>query len=215
MLFIQYHVDCTLHFRCKKFNFTATQEHHVQLSDNSNPLVELIKDVIPVLNGRDSQNNVAYLGPNRTRIHRYLVILYIAKFVPSFTLWGKNFDNSTFFTLYSLGNVAKAFKNPIHYDRSRVAVNIYRKAEEKGLVEIKKVNGATYITTTTKGDALCMNVLKDFITLARIHGESPSDDRFISKGGSSLLNYKASQYFKALVQRIDELNNQFEEEIDY
>ncbi len=53
--------------------------------------MEIITDIIPVLNGRDSRNNVAYLGPNRTKIHRYLVTLYIAnsfrlilKFVPSY-----------------------------------------------------------------------------------------------------------------------------------
>jgi hypothetical protein len=190
------------------------QEHSARLADKSNPLMEIITDIIPVLNGRDSGNNVAYLGPNRTKIHRYLVTLYIAKFVPSFTLWGKNFDNSTFFTLYSLGNVAKAFKNPIHYDRTKVAANVYRKAEEKGLVEFKKVNGETYITTTTKGDELCINVLKDFITLARIHGEPSSDDRFTSKGSSLFFDRKASEYSKAILQRINDLNCQFEEEID-
>ena len=53
--------------------------------------MEIITDIIPVLNGRDSRNNVAYLGPNRTKIHRYLVTLYIAnsfrlilKIVPSY-----------------------------------------------------------------------------------------------------------------------------------
>ncbi|MGA6991786.1 MAG: hypothetical protein WBX81_15325 [Nitrososphaeraceae archaeon] len=61
------------------------------MTDKSNPLMEIITDIIPVLNGRDSRNNVAYLGPNRTKIHRYLVTLYIAnsfrlilKFVPSY-----------------------------------------------------------------------------------------------------------------------------------
>jgi hypothetical protein len=190
------------------------QEHFARLADKSNPLMEIIADIIPVLNGRDSGNNVVYLGPNRTKIHRYLLTLYIAKFVPSFTLWGKNFDNSIFFTLYSLGNVAKAFKNPIHYDRTKVAANVYRKAEEKGLVEFKKFNGETYITTTTKGDELCINVLKDFVTLARIHGETSSDDRFTSKGSSLFLSRETSEYFKALLQRINDLNSQFEEEID-
>lgn len=174
--------------------------------------MEIVTDIIPVLNGRDSSNNLAYLGPNRTKIHRYLVILYVAKFVPSFTLWGKNFGNSTFFTLYSLGNVAKAFKIPIHYDRTKVAANIYKKAEENGLVEFKKVRGETYITTTAKGDELCMDVLKDFITLARIHSNSSSDDRFTSKGVNTLfLSREASEYFKSLLQRISQFNSQFGE----
>jgi hypothetical protein len=174
--------------------------------------MEIVTDIIPVLNGRDSSNNIAYLGPNRTKIHRYLVILYIAKFVPSFTLWGKNFGNSTFFTLYSLGNVAKAFKNPIHYDRTKVASNIYKRAEENGLVEFKKVNGETYITTTAKGDDLCVNVLKDFITLARIHSDTSSDERFVSKGVNTMfVSREASEYFKSVLQRISQLNSKFGE----
>lgn len=186
------------------------------MPDKSNPLMEIISDIIPVLNGRDSGNNIAYLGPNRTKIHRYLLTLYIAKFIPSFTLWGKNFGNSTFFTLYSLGNVAKAFKYPIHYDRTKVAANVYRKAEENGLVEFKKVNGETYITTTAKGDELCVNVLKDFVTLARIHSESTSKEGMISKGANiptsnGLLNREAMMYFNMLLQRIDQLNNDFAE----
>jgi hypothetical protein len=174
--------------------------------------MEMVSDIIPVLNGRDSSDNIAYLGPNRTKIHRYLIILYVAKFVPSFTLWGKSFGNSTFFTLYSLSNVAKAFRNPIHYDRTKVASNIYKKAEENGLVEFKKVNGETYITTTSRGDKLCINVLKDFITLARIHSGSPSDNRFVSKGTKTLfLDREASEYFKSLFERINQLNTDFED----
>jgi hypothetical protein len=180
--------------------------------DDLNPLLKIVTDIIPVLNGRDNSDNVVYLGPSRTKIHRYLIILYIAKFVPSFTLWGKNFENSTFFTIYSLGNVAKAFRNPIHYDRTKVAANIYKRAEEKGLVEFKKVDGATYITTNEKGDEFCLDVLKDFITLVTIHSDSSSDDRFTSKGVNTLfLGKQASEYFKSLLQRISQFNNEFGE----
>jgi len=177
-----------------------------QLSDQSNPLIQLVADIIPALNGRD-------LGPNKTKIHRYLIILYIAKFVPTFTVWGKNFGNSTFFTLHSLGNVAKAFRNqPLHYDRTKVAANIYKSAEEKGFVEIKKVNGETYITTTAKGDEICVNFLKDFITLARVSPDSSSDERFTSKGVNTLfLTKQASEYFKSFLQRINQFNNEFGE----
>ena len=65
-------------------------------NDMSNPLIEIVTNIIPVLNGRDSSSNVAYLGQNKTKIHRYLVILHIAKSIHSFTLWGKNFGESTF-----------------------------------------------------------------------------------------------------------------------
>ena len=190
------------------------QEHFGRLKDESNPLVEIINDIIPVLNGRDSSNNIAFLGPNKTIVHRYLVVLYVAKFVPTFTIWGESFGTSTFFTIYSLANVAKAFKRPINFDRTKSATNIYRSAEKKGLVEFKKSVGKTYVTTTPKGDELCLGFLKDFMALARIHRESSSDDRFISKGSSALfLGREASEFYKNLLLRIDELNSGFEEEI--
>jgi hypothetical protein len=71
-------------------------EHNSRLTEGSDPLIEIINDIVPVLNGRDSSNNVAYLGPNKTIIHRYLVVLYVAKFVPTFTIWGENFGKSIF-----------------------------------------------------------------------------------------------------------------------
>jgi hypothetical protein len=99
------------------------------LTESSNALIEVINDIVPVLNGRDSRNNVAYLGPNRIVIHRYLVVLYVAKLVRTFSLWGENFGASTYFSVYSLSNVAKAFKRPINFDRTKTATNIYRKAQ--------------------------------------------------------------------------------------
>lgn len=166
----------------------------------------MVAEIIPILNGRD-------LGATRTKIHRYLIILYLAKFVPAFTEMGKDFGNSTFFTLYSLGNVAKAFKNqPLHYDRTKVAANVYKRAEEKGYIEIKKVGGETYITTTTEGDEMCRNYIKDFITMARLSPTSSSDDRFTSKGVNTFfLAKQTSEYFKLLLHRIDQLNNEFGE----
>jgi hypothetical protein len=113
--------------------------------------------------------------------------------------------------VYSLANVAKAFKRPINFDRMKSATNIYRKAEEKGLVQFKKSDGKTYVTTTPKGDELCLGFLKDFMALARIHGDSSSDGRFVSKGTSALfLGREASEFYKNLVLRIDEFNSDFE-----
>ena len=72
------------------------QEDPGRLTDASNPLVEIINDIIPVLNGRDDRNNVAYLGPKKTIVHRYLVVLYVAKFVPTFTIWGESLGHPFF-----------------------------------------------------------------------------------------------------------------------
>ena len=61
---------------------------------------------------------------------------------------------------------------------------------------------------------MCLNVLKDFMTLARIHGEPSSDNRFIAKGvGALSLGREASEFYKNLVLKIDECNSVFEEEI--
>jgi DNA-binding MarR family transcriptional regulator len=125
---------------------------------------------------------------------------------------GRKFRYLYFFSVHSLSNVARAFKRPINFDRTKAATNIYRKAEEKGLVEFKKSQGRTYVTTTEKGDELCTNFLKDFIAFARIHADSSSDDRFISKGVNPLaLSREASEFYKNLVERVTELNSQFEE----
>jgi len=66
--------------------------------------------LIPVLNGRDSSGNIIYLGPQTTKIHRYLIVVILAKATWMFRLMGKEIDNSIYFTLYSLGKVAESFK---------------------------------------------------------------------------------------------------------
>jgi hypothetical protein len=178
--------------------------------------MEIVNDIVPVLNGRDSRNNVAYLGPNRTVIHRYLVVLYVAKFSPTFSLWGENFGDSIYFSIYSLSNVAKAFRRPINFDRTKTATNIYKRAEEKGLVEFKKSQGRTYVTTTHKGDEQCSSFIKDFIVLARIHEDTSSDvSGFTSKGFNTMvINKKASEFYKNLIVRTDDLNTDFEDLIE-
>jgi hypothetical protein len=137
------------------------------------PLLEMINGIIPILNGRDSENNVAFLGPNTTKIHRYLLILYTAKYLQIFKLLGKQVDESVYFTLYGLSKVAKAFSNPIHYDRTKVAIKVYKKSEGLGFVQIKKIEGETYITTTHKGDDICLKIISDLIALMKIHSIAP------------------------------------------
>jgi len=40
-------------------------------------------------------------------------------------LSGKEIDNSIYFTLYQLWEIAKSFKDPITYDRTKAAIKIY------------------------------------------------------------------------------------------
>jgi hypothetical protein len=105
-------------------------------------------------------------------------------------VFGKEFDNSLYFTLYRLSEVAKSFSKPIHFDRSKVAIRVYENSEKAGYIRFKKSDGETYITITEKGDEYCLNLLEELIALAKIHDiapkvledKYPSDDKFIKKG---------------------------------
>jgi hypothetical protein len=89
------------------------------------PMLKIVANVIPVLNGRDPSGNIIYLGPQTTKIHRYLIVVFLAKATQMFRLMGKEVDNSVYFTLYGLGKIAESFKQigpyhiPIHYDRTK------------------------------------------------------------------------------------------------
>jgi hypothetical protein len=181
-----------------------------------NPFLSLIDGLTPVLNGRDSENKPIFLGPNRIKIHRYLIILYTAKSVPSFSITGKSIDDSVYFTAYGLGNIAKSFTTELNYDRTKVAMKVYRAAEEKGWVQIKKINGETYITTTPIGDELCNQLISDLITAKRLIKMDPAiqdvipDERFPSKGSLTLTNKSTTKgIFTILLRHITEINNGF------
>jgi hypothetical protein len=50
---------------------------------------------VPILNGRDSSGNIIYLGPQTTRISRYLLVIFLARSYEVFrTGYGKEIDNS-------------------------------------------------------------------------------------------------------------------------
>jgi hypothetical protein len=57
-----------------------------------------------------------------------------------------------------LGRVASYFKSikpfysPIDYGRRRVAQKMYEMLAGRGYVDVKKIQGDTYVTTTKKGD---------------------------------------------------------------
>jgi hypothetical protein len=133
-----------------------------------------VTNVVPILNGRDSDGNVICLGPQRTKIHRYLIVLWVAKSVPIFRSSGKEIDNSIYFTLYKLGKVADSFKDispyhlPIHYDRTKVAIKIYTMLSKNGFVAIRKIKGDTYVTITKKGEKEAERLLQDLIAYEKL-----------------------------------------------
>lgn len=185
----------------------------------------MVNGIVPILNGRDSGNNVAFLGPNTTKIHRYLIVLYTAKYLQTFNLLGKQMDKSVYFTLYSLSKVAKAFNSPIHYDRTKVAIRVYKKSEELGFVQIKKIQGETYITTTLEGDRICLKLLSELIALTKIHSVTPkiveqsiSEDQYtIKKGVKPILMGVESleTVIQNLLLNTRQLNQEFKEEIRF
>lgn len=188
------------------------------------PLLEMINGIVPILNGRDPYNNIAFLGPNTTKIHRYLIVLYTAKYLQTFNLLGKQMDKSVYFTLYSLSKVARAFSSPIHYDRTKVAIKVYKRSEELGFVQIKKLNGETYITTTLEGDKICLKILSDLTALMRIHRVVPgaiersiSQDDFSVKKGLKQLSSEENSLDKVvgdLIFSTNTLNQQFARELN-
>ncbi|MFZ0513632.1 MAG: hypothetical protein WAM14_18645 [Candidatus Nitrosopolaris sp.] len=63
--------------------------------------------------------------------------------------------------------VANSFKDispyhlPIHYDRTKVAIKVYNMISNSGLVDIRKIDGDTYVTITKKGDDVSTELLRD------------------------------------------------------
>jgi hypothetical protein len=52
---------------------------------------------------------------------------------------------------------------PINYDRTKVASKVYNMISSNGLVDIKKIDGDTYITITEKGDDVSEKLLRELI----------------------------------------------------
>jgi predicted transcriptional regulator len=138
-------------------------------------IIKRIARVVPVLNGRDSDGNPKYLGPETTKIHRYLLVLWGAKSEPMFRLREKEIDSLIYFTLYKLSKVADSFKDlgphhlPIHYDRSKVAIKVYNMLSKKGLVTIKNIEGTTHVAITKKGEDFSEQFLQDVNTYANTY----------------------------------------------
>lgn len=133
-------------------------------------------------------------------------------------------EKSNCFTLYALGKVARTL-NDIKYDRSRVALKVYKKAEEKGLIEVRKDKGETYISMTMKGEKLYSQILIDLITLKRLRAITPQiedsisdraiEKQFTTKGGKFPGKYKSElkSIVDNLMSNIMTINNEFGDDI--
>lgn len=188
----------------------------------SDPLIKLVANIVPILNGRDSPGNAICLGPQRTKIHRYLLVAFLAKSTSMFSLWGKEFDNSIYFTLYALWQVADSFKDftpyhlPIHYDRTKVASRIYNLISNAGLASVKKIDGGTYVTITEKGEDTSTKLLQEFLAYEEITNcvnKTDSDDTFQVKKGIGIGYDPLQKVERRLAERILKINLPFEDEL--
>ncbi len=188
----------------------------------SDHIIKLVASIVPILNGRDSSGNAICLGPQRTKIHRYLLVAFLAKSTSMFSLWGKEIDNSIYFTLYALCQVADSLKRampyhlPIHYDRTKVAGRIYSLISNDGLISIKKIDGGTYVTITEKGEETSIKLLQDLLAYKEITNcvnKTDSDDTFQVKKGIGIGYDPLQKIERRLADRILEINLPFEDEL--
>jgi hypothetical protein len=187
-------------------------------------MIKIVANIVPILNGRDPSGNIIYLGPQTTKIHRYLLVVFIAKATQMFRLFGKEIENSVFFTLYGLGKIADSFKQigpyhiAIHYDRTKVAIRIYNMISSTGLVAIRKFEGDTYITITDKGEDVSTKLLQELIAYGEFASmnKTDSDDKFTAKSGGRVgvgHDPGLRRTEKKLAEKISEINLQFEDEL--
>jgi hypothetical protein len=191
-------------------------------SNIHDPLIKIIATVVPILNGRDSDGNTIYLGPQTTKIPRYLLVIFMARSSEVFRLgYGKQMDGSIYFTLYGLGKVADSFKQfgpyhqPIHYDRTKAASKVYTMISNENLVAMKKIDGETYVKITEKGDERSNKLLQEFIAyreIADMNRKTDSEERFVAKGGMGY-DPELQRVQKRLAEKISEINLPFEDEL--
>jgi hypothetical protein len=189
---------------------------------DSEPLISIISEIVPVLNGENSDGSMGYLGSQTTKIHRYLMIVFLAKNTQMFRLLGRELDNSIYFTLYKLGRVAEAFKKKgaygkaIKYDRTKVAMHVYKMIEKKGYVLIKKEQGETLISITKRGEEICASLIPELIAYKKIsEPHTFGKDAYTTKGipirsrpGSDMV-----KLLEGIKDTITEINLPFEEEL--
>ena len=192
-------------------------------SNPDDPLM-IIAAVVPILNGKDSNGNIVYLGPQTTKISRYLLVAFLAGYSEVFRLgYGKEIDKSIYFTLYGLGKVADSFKQfgpyhqPIHYDRTKGAGKVYTMISNGDLVDMRKMDGETYVKITEKGDKQSNKLLQEFKKIYKIvnmnmRTDSGSEERFVAKGVKPGVSYDYDLQ-KSLTDKISEINLPFRDEL--
>lgn len=188
-------------------------------------LLSLFESLVPLINGQDSKGKVAYLGPKKTIIHRYLLVLFMAQTITVFRLTGKDVDDSIYFTNGGLEDIAKTtFRNkPIKYDRVRTAMIMYKIFQKKGYVDIRNIPGGTHVTLTKEGEEICKKMLPGLIALAMIHEIIPKkfevyqfdEELFGAKKGvgHSFGNSDLQIVLDKLIEQTTEINRALEDEI--
>jgi hypothetical protein len=187
--------------------------------DPEDDLIMKIANVVPILNGKGSAGEDIHLGPRKLRITRYLLILLVAKSKLMFSLEdGIEIDGSVYFSLYGLREVAISFKKygpyhqPIQYDRTHAANRIYNMiSNNKGLVAMRKIGGATRVKMTETGVQVSNEVLEEIIAYDNMTKKKDSDERFKAKGVKSGFEFQRAQ--ERLAEKIAEINLPFEDEL--
>jgi len=59
------------------------------INENPDPMIKIVANIIPVLNGRYPAGNVIYLGPQTTKVHRYLLVVFLAEATKCSDYWEK------------------------------------------------------------------------------------------------------------------------------
>jgi hypothetical protein len=111
--------------------------------------------------------------------------------------------------------IANSFKDispyqlPINYDRSKVAIKVYNMISSNGLVDIKKIDGDTYVTITKRGDDVSEKLLRELIAYEEFANlnKTDSDEPFkVKKGVKSGVIYDPGlqRVEKRLAEKISE-----------
>lgn len=129
----------------------------------SHVLFDSVKTIVSIVNGQDPSVG----GTKAFQMQRYMINLLLATQENHYE--GDNFDSDyvLYFTISRLAKISKelgkSLITPIHYDRTRVAINVYEKCKQRGLVRIKKKHGAQWVGITREGDQETLNMIEKLV----------------------------------------------------